>query len=268
MSHCLAARSIEHVVLERAEVANSWRTQRWDSLRLLTPNWMARLAGYGYRGDDPDGYLGGRAVTAMLEDYADTSAAPVLTGTTVTSVRAAGGGYVVRTDQGSWRAPTVVLASGAATAPAVPALARLVPAGITSLTPARYRNPGELPGGGVLVVGASASGVQLADELHRSGRPVTLAVGEHVRMPRTYRGRDVLCWLDASGLLDQRYDEVDDLVRARRLPSMQLIGSPGRTVDLNALSSAGVRLAAAWPGSPTGLPSSPAPCRMCARWPT
>src|SRR5256884_5595992 len=243
MSHCLAARSIDHVVLERAEVANSWRTQRWDSLRLLTPNWMTRLPGYGYRGDDPDGYLSARAVTAMLEDYADTSAAPVLTGTTVTSVRAAGGGYVVRTDRGIWRAPTVVLACGAATVPAVPALARLVPPGITSVTPAGYRNPGELPPGGVLVVGASASGVQLADELHRSGRPVTLAVGEHVRMPRTYRGRDILWWLDASGLLDQRYDEVDDLVRARNLPSMQLVGSPGRTVDLNALSSAGVRLA-------------------------
>ena len=147
MSHCLAARSIDHVVLERGEVANSWRTQRWDSLRLLTPNWMTRLPGYAYRGADPDGYLSARQVTAMLEDYAGASAAPVLTGTTVTSVRAAGGGYVVRTDQGSWRAPTVVLACGAATVPAVPALARLVPDGITSVTPAGYRNPGELPAG-------------------------------------------------------------------------------------------------------------------------
>jgi putative flavoprotein involved in K+ transport len=106
--------------------------------------------------------------------------------------------------------------------------------GITSVTPAGYRNPGELPGGGVLVVGASASGVQLADELHHSGRPVTLAVGEHVRMPRTYRGRDILWWLDAAGVLDQRYDEAGDLARARHVPSMQLVGSAGRTVDLNA----------------------------------
>src|SRR4029077_6653898 len=182
------------------------------------------------------GYLTARQVTALLEDYAGTSAAPVLTGTTVTSVRAAAGGYLVRTDQGTWRAPTVVLACGAATVPAVPALARLVPAGITSVTPSGYRNPGELLPGGVRVVGASASGVQLADELPRSGRPVTLAVGEHVRMPRTYRGRDILWWLDAAGLLDQRCDEAGDLVRARNLPSMQLAGSPGRTVDLNALS--------------------------------
>jgi putative flavoprotein involved in K+ transport len=242
MSHCLAARSVDHVVLERGRVANSWRTGRWDSLRLLTPNWMTRLPGYAYRGTDPDGYLSAPEVRAMLEDYADTSGAPVLTGTTVTSVRAAGDRYVVRTDQGTWRAPAVVLACGAATLPAVPPLARLVPDGITSVTPAGYRNPGELPRGGVLMVGASASGVQLADELHRSGRPVTLAVGEHVRVPRTYRARDILWWLDASGVLDQRYDEAGDLARARNVPSMQLVGSPGRTVDLNVLSAAGVRL--------------------------
>jgi putative flavoprotein involved in K+ transport len=253
MSACLTARSIDHVILERAEVANSWRTQRWDSLRLLTPNWMTRLPGYQYRGADADGYLRARQVAAMLADYAHASAAPVRTGTTVTSVLAAGGGYVVQTDQGVWHAPTVVLACGGATLPAVPELARLVPAGISSVTPAGYRNPGELPPGGVLVVGASASGVQLADELHRSGRPVTLAIGEHVRMPRTYRGRDILWWLDAAGVLDQRYDEVDDLVRARNVPSMQLVGTPGRTVDLNALSSAGVRLAGRLAGIQDGV---------------
>jgi putative flavoprotein involved in K+ transport len=253
MSRCLAARSIDHVVLERGGVANSWRTQRWDSLRLLTPNWMTRLPGYAYRGADPDGYLTAGQVTAMLEDYADASAAPIMTGTTVTSVRATGGGFVVRTDQGSWRAPTLVLACGAATVPAVPALAWLVPAGISCVTPAGYRNPGELPEGGVLVVGASASGIQLADELHRSGRPVTLAVGEHVRMPRTYRGRDILWWLDAAGVLDEHYTQVDDLVRARNVPSMQLVGSPGRTVDLNALSSAGVRLVGRLAGIQDGI---------------
>jgi len=253
MSYCLAARSVDHVVLERGQVANSWRTQRWDSLRLLTPNWMTRLPGYAYRGPDPDGYLAAGQVAAMLADYAGASAAPVLTGVTVTSVRAAGGGYVVRTGRGSWRAPTVVLACGAAALPAVPPLARLVPAGITQVTPAAYRNPGQLPGGGVLVVGASASGIQLADELHRSGRPVTLAVGEHVRMPRTYRGRDILWWLDAAGVLDQRYDEAGDLARARNVPSMQLVGSAGRTVDLNALTAAGVRLAGRLAGIAGGV---------------
>jgi len=149
----------------------------------------------------------------------------------------------VQTDQDTWHARTVVSASGGSAVPHLPPLHYAVPAGITTLTPAQYRNPAELSEGGVLVVGASASGVQIAEELHRSGRPVTLAVGEHVRMPRTYRGKDILWWMDASGLLDERYDEIGDLSRARSLPSMQLVGSPERrTVDLNALRRLGVRL--------------------------
>ena len=254
MSHCLAARSVDHVVLERGEVANSWRTQRWDSLRLLTPNWMTRLPGYAYRGAGP-GRLpqrpAGRGDARGLRRRVRGAGTDRGDGDLGAGRRRRR--YVVRTDQGSWRAPTVVLACGAAAVPAVPALARLVPDGITSVTPAGYRNPGELPPGGVLVVGASASGVQLADELPRSGRPVTLAVGEHVRMPRTYRGRDILWWLDAAGVLDQRYDEAGDLVRARNVPSMQLVGSPGRTVDLNALGSAGVRLAGRLAGIAGGV---------------
>ena len=244
MSRCLAERSIDHVVLERGEVANSWRTQRWDSLRLLTPNWMTRLPGYAYRGDDPDGYLNAPEVAQLIHNYATESAAPVLANTTVTSVRTGGGGYLVQTDQGSWRARTVVLASGAATVANVPAqLAQSVPADIATFTPVDHRRPDLLPDGGVLVVGASASGIQIAEELHRSGRAVTLAVGEHVRMPRVYRGRDILWWMDASGILDERYDQVPDLLRARNLPSMQLVGTPQRvTVDLNSLRRLGVRM--------------------------
>ena len=162
---------------------------------------------------------------------------------------------MVRTDRGSWCAPTVVVATGAASVAAVPArLAEQVPAGITTVTAADYRNPGRLPEGGVLVVGASASGIQIAEELRRSGRAVMLAVGEHVRMPRTYRGRDIFWWLDASGLLDERYEQVPDLVRARNLPSMQLVGSPQRTtVDLNTLARLGVRLVGRFVGVRDGL---------------
>ena len=243
VSRCLADRSIDHVVLERGEVAHSWRTKRWDSLRLLTPNWMTRLPGFAYRGDDPDSYLTASGTAQLIADYAKEIAAPVRANTTVTSVRPVERGYVVHTDQDVWQARAVVSASGASAVPHVPALQSDVPAGITALAPTEYRNPGELPDGGVLVVGASASGVQIAEELHRSGRPVTLAVGEHVRMPRTYRGKDILWWMDASGLLDERYDEIPDLARARTLPSMQLVGSPDRkTVDLNSLRRLGVRL--------------------------
>jgi putative flavoprotein involved in K+ transport len=141
----------------------------------------------------------------------------------------------------------VIIASGACNRPMVPALASAVPAYIEQLTPFDYRNPGHLAEGGVLVVGASATGVQLAVELQRSGRPVTLSVGEHVRLPRTYRGRDVLWWMDAAGIWDQRYDEIDDLTRARRLPSPQLVGTSERsTIDLNALTDMGVELVGRW----------------------
>jgi putative flavoprotein involved in K+ transport len=242
MSRCLAERSVDHVVLERGEVAHTWRTERWDSLRLLTPNWQSRLPGYAYGGDDPDGFRTMPAVIAFLEDYARTISAPVHTRTRVASLRRTDAGYLVGTDRGDWQARAVVIASGACNVPCVPKLADAMPPAIRMLTPKRYRNPDQLEPGGVLVVGASASGIQLADEIHRSGRPVTLAVGEHIRVPRSYRGRDIQWWMDAAGVLDQRYDQVDDIARARKVPSLQLVGTPGRTLDLNALSAIGVRL--------------------------
>ena len=243
MSRCLAERSIDHVVLERGEVANSWRTERWDSLRLLTPNWQSRLPGHRYRGDDPDGYRTMAETVAFIERYAAESRAPVHTGTRVESLRIGGGSYRVLTTQGEWRCASVVLATGACNRANVPALAKDVPASVATLSTMQYRNPEQLEPGGVLVVGASASGVQIADEVQRSGRPVTLAVGEHVRVPRLYRGRDIQWWMDRAGVLGERYDQVDDLERVRNVASLQLIGSPERRdIDLNALSAIGVKL--------------------------
>jgi putative flavoprotein involved in K+ transport len=224
-------------------VANSWRRERWDSLRLLTPNWLSRLPGHHYDGPDPDGYMTSGEVVEFVERFAALSAAPVRTRTEVTSVRAAADGYLVSTSRGDLRCRSVVLASGACNLPTVPAVSAAVPESVTQLTSFDYRGPAHLPEGGVLVVGASATGVQLAAELRRSGRPVVLSVGEHVRLPRVYRGRDVLWWMDASGVWDQRLDEIDDLERARRLPSPQLVGTPERaTLDLNALAAEGVEL--------------------------
>jgi len=243
MSWSLARRSIDHVVLERGEVANSWRTERWDSLRLLTPNWQSRLPGYGYQGGDPDGFRTMRETIDFIERYAGAIAAPIRTHTNVTSVRHNGEGYEVATDQGVWKCQAVVLATGACNIPLVPALAEAIPSTIATLTPVQYRNPGQLEEGGVLVVGASATGIQIADEIHRSGRPVTLAVGEHVRVPRVYRGRDIQWWMDAAGVLNERYDEIDDIGRARNVPSLQLAGSDDRrTLDLNSLTAVGVKL--------------------------
>ena len=242
-SRFLTDRSIEHVALERGDVANSWRRERWDSLRLLTPSWQTRLPGHAYDGPDPDGYMTAGEVADFISRFADLSRAPVRTGTTVTSVTRSDDGYHVATGHGEFRCRCVVIASGACNVPVVPAFRIAVPSSIEHVTPFDYHNPASLPDGGVLVVGASATGVQLAAEIHGSGRPVTLSVGEHVRMPRTYRGRDVLWWMDRSGVWDQRYDEIDDLTRARRLPSPQLAGTADRTtLDLNTLNTLGVGL--------------------------
>jgi putative flavoprotein involved in K+ transport len=234
-------------VLERGEVANSWRHERWDSLRLLTPNWLSRLPGHAYDGPDPDGYMTMGEVVDFIERFAVVTQAPVRTGTAVTAVRPVDDGYHVVTSQGEFRCRAVVLAGGAYNVASKPAFSPEVPAAVAQLTPLDYRGPEQLPPGGVLVVGASATGVQLAAEIRRSGRPVTLAVGEHVRLPRLYRKRDVLWWMDASGVWDQRYDEVDDLTRARKLPSPQLVGTPDRsTLDLNTLTAMGVELVGRW----------------------
>jgi putative flavoprotein involved in K+ transport len=243
MSWCLAARSIDHVVLERGEVANTWRTERWASLTLLTPNWQSRLPGFGYEGDDPDGFRTMPETIAFLERYAKRVSPPLQTQCPVTAVRRTADGYEVVTEQGTWHCQAVVLATGAFNIAQVPALAQSLPPGIAQLTSAEYRNPGRLGQGGVMVVGAAASGAQIADEIHRSGRPVTLAVGEHVRAPRTYRGKDIQWWMDATGLNDERYDQVENLRRARNLSSFQIAGYPDRrNVDLNALTSLGVKL--------------------------
>ena len=239
----LSKHAIDHVVLERGEVANSWRTERWDSLRLLTPNWQSRLPGFAYEGDKPDEFRTMPETISFLASYANAIAAPVRAHTSVTSLRKQGDAYSVITDRGTWQCDSVVIASGACNFPAVPKVAESVPAEIVTLSSMQYRNPLQIADGGVLVVGASASGTQIADELQRAGRQVILAVGEHVRVPRTYRGRDIQWWMDRTGVLDERYDEVDDIVRARNVASLQLAGyADRRMVDLNSLTSIGVKL--------------------------
>jgi len=248
MSRCLSEAGIDHILLERGDVANTWRHERWDSLRLLTPNWLNRLPGYAYgrehAGDDPDGFMSMEETISFITGYARATQAPVMTRTSVISVEPAGDGYRVVTSQGTWRCRSLVLANGAFSIPKVPKVSLAVPSHIRTITPKTYKRPDQLAEGGVLVVGASASGIQLAREIHQSGRPVILATGEHVRLPRTYRGRDILWWMDATGRSDEHIDKVDDPVRARRVPSPQLIGTPDRSnMDLNTLTDTGVELA-------------------------
>jgi putative flavoprotein involved in K+ transport len=240
VSRLLIDAGCEHVVLERGRVAERWRTERWDSLRLLTPNWMTRLPDHSYRGSEPDSFMSAMGFIRYLEQYADSFGAPVVSNTAVLELSraAADGAYQLITDRGSWQARHVVIATGPHGLPHLPA--GLDTANV--LTANRYRNPAQLAPGGVLVIGASSSGVQIADELNRSGREVVLAAGRHTRMPRTYRGIDIFWWLDSTGRLARTIDELPDASAARREPSMQLVGDATRDVDLVALQARGVRL--------------------------
>ncbi len=243
-SRCLSDHQVDHVVLERGRIAERWRSERWDSLRLLTPNWMSRLPGRSYSGPDPHGYMTASEVTTYLEGYASTSHAPIHDGTAVVGLTYRDHMFEVATAEGTWRATNVIVATGWCDQPAVPEAAADLDPRIARVSPATYRNPGSLPAGNVLVVGASATGVQLADELARAGRHVVLAVGNHSRLPRRYRGMDIFWWLDRMGTFDRTIDELPDPLAARREPSLQLVGRPDRAdVDLTALQHAGVQLA-------------------------
>jgi putative flavoprotein involved in K+ transport len=244
MSRCLSGFDIEHVVLERGQIAQRWRSHSWDSLHLLTPNWMTRLPGFRYDGNDPDGFMSVPELIAFLGRYAFSAAAPILTQTTVHAVERSGNGFRVVTNRGEWSASSVVVATGHCDLPVVPSASRRLAPSILQMATPDYRRPEQLPGGGVLVVGASSSGVQLADEIQRSGRQVTLAVGRHTRLPRRYRGRDILWWLDQLGVLSQESEAVQDIERSRRQPSLQLVGrSDHASLDLAVLRQRGVRLA-------------------------
>jgi putative flavoprotein involved in K+ transport len=243
MSRCLSDLGIEHVVLERGKVAQRWRSQSWDSLHLLTPNWMTRLPGFEYDGDDGDGYMSARELIGSLERYAVSSEAPVVTDTEVQSVERSVNGFRVATNRGIWSASFVVVATGYCDRPAVPAVSRSLSPSVRQMVPTDYRRPEQLPAGGVLIVGASSTGVQLADEIQRSGRQVTLAVGRHTRLPRRYRGHDIFSWLDRLGVLSQSADAVHNIERSRHRPSLQLVGRPDHSsLDLAVLHDRGVRL--------------------------
>jgi putative flavoprotein involved in K+ transport len=178
-----------------------------------------------------------------LERYARVSRVPLETGTDVQKLERLGGRFRVETNRGTWTAGNVVIATGYNDQPAIPGMAKQLPRTILQLDPSRYRNPEQLPEGGVLVVGAAASGIQLAQEIAWSGRRVTLAVGTHIRMPRVYRGRDILWWLDRMGILDETTDAVYDLDVSRGQPAYQLVGRPDRSsIDLARLADEGVRI--------------------------
>jgi len=242
MSACLTARGIDHVVLERGRVAERWRHGSWDSLRLLTPNWLSELPGLRYAGPDPHGYMSKDEFISYLTDYAATFGAPVVSDAEVRRVTHTGAHYQVETSAGAWRATALVVATGQCDSPCIPPVAQQLSPYFHQLHAALYRSPQALPEGGVLIVGASASGLQIAEELHQAGRHVTLSSGRHNRLPRHYRGRDIMWWLDRLGILDDRPADVPDLGDAHRQPSLQMVGRRAPSLDLALLRKAGVRV--------------------------
>lgn len=237
LSHHLRAAGHSHVLLERGRVGERWRSERWDSLRVLTPNWLNRLPGAAPL-PNPHGYLDREGIIAHLEAYA--AQAPVHEDTTVLGVRPIRHGYHVSTDRGDWRAASVVVATGDCADPYVPAAA---PASVHALPVPDYRRPEALPDGPVLVVGSGPSGQQIAAELRRAGREVALAVGRHTRVPRTYRGRDVFAWLHDLGQLTTHVDDMPDPAAARRTPSFPVSGARGgESLGLDSLAALGVTI--------------------------
>jgi putative flavoprotein involved in K+ transport len=245
MSRCLRDAGVDHLVLERGRLAERWRSERWDSLRMLTPNWMTRLPGRDdVQVDDPEGFMSKDDLVDLLEGYASSFGAPVREQTEVTRVERTASGFVVTTDTGMITARSVVVATGQCGRPTVPAFADRIDPSITQIHAARYRNPGLLPAGGVLVVGSGASGMQIAAELAGAGREVILATGRHARALRRYRDRDLWWWLEQDGSLAQTVDEVGDIEAARKAPSLALTGAEGgRDIDLGTLERQGVRIA-------------------------
>jgi putative flavoprotein involved in K+ transport len=210
-SYYLKLQGREHLILERASrPAHVWRDGRWDSFTLVTPNWTFRLPGAEYQGDDPDGFMGRDEIVEIFEQYVLKYQLPIRYNTSVTSVEPhpGGVGYLVTTDDTTYHANHVVIATGLFQKPRIPSYASKLTASVRQLHSGDYKNPSQLPPGGVLVVGSSQSGCQIADELLKSGRSVYLCVGHAGRAPRRYRGKDGSEWLDLLGLSDRTVDQL------------------------------------------------------------
>jgi putative flavoprotein involved in K+ transport len=249
MSRCLARRGIDHMIFERGGIGASWRLHAWDSLRLLTPNWLNGLPDSPYGGNAPDEFMPHGEFLARLQAYGREISAPVMVQTAIVRLTRDHGAFQLCADRGTWKARAVVIATGQCDVPLIPESAGSLNWRVLSLHSSQYRSPHTLPPGGIVVVGASASGVQIADELRRCGRDVTIAVGRHTRMPRLWRGRDIFWWMHQTGMLTERTRDLGDPEAAKRQPAGQLAGRPDHSnVDLASLQALGVRLAGRFSG--------------------
>jgi putative flavoprotein involved in K+ transport len=255
MSYHLLTRGIDHVVLEARRAGGDWRERRWDSFCLVTPNWQCRLPGFPYQDADPDGFMDRGQIVRYLDEYVKSFGPPVAEGVTATRLhRDSRGTFHVATSGGvggagggagggEFTADQVVVATGPYQVPRIPRLAERIPEDIVQLHSAQYRNPAQLPPGGVLVVGTGQSGCQIAEDLHLAGREVHLAVGSAPRVARRYRGRDVVAWLDDMGYYRKAISEFADADAVRFRANHYVTGRDGgHDIDLRAFARDGMRL--------------------------
>jgi len=241
VSHELSAAGVDHVVLERGRVGETWRG-RWDTFCLVTPNWTVRLPGGAYAGDDPDGFMPRDAIVAHLESYARSFKAPVRERVAVTALRPIADGFVVNTSEGELRPKTVVVTTGAYQKAHRPAAAASLPRGLYAIDAERYRNAEALPAGKILIVGSGQTGCQIADELHEAGRDVFLACGRAPWITRRLGGRDFLAWLSETPFFDFALRDLPS-PEARLIANPQATGhGGGRDLHYRTLQRLGVNL--------------------------
>jgi len=255
LSHYLSGLGIGHVVLEKHTLAHSWRTQRWDAFSLVTPNWQCALPGHPYQGDDPHGFMTRDAIVDYLDGFIAKVRAPARVGVEVTLARPlAEGGFALHTSAGECTAGQVVVASGGYHTPIIPRSAERIDAGIAQIHSNEYRNPAQLPPGGVLVVGSGQSGAQIAEDLHLAGRKVYLATGDAPRCARFYRGRDVVDWLADMDYYDMPVDQHPLKEGVRDNTNHYVTGrDAGRDIDLRKFALEGMELYGQLTGADGGI---------------
>ena len=244
MSYCLKARGIDHLVFEKDRLAESWRSKRWDSFCLVTPNWQCQLPGFPYPGNDPDGFMKKDEVVGYIEAYVKSFQPPLLEGVAVTRLaRDEVGRFIIETSKGNYLADQAIVATGGYQVPSIPRIAERFPASVRQVLSSDYKNPESIDPGDVLVVGSGQSGCQIAEDLHIAGRRAHLCVGGAPRTARRYRGKDIVAWLHQMGYYDKPIHEHPLKERVRAKANHYVTGRDGgRDIDLRKLAKEGMQL--------------------------